>query len=260
MAGQNQSSKISSIERRTFLKTAAAASTGPLIAHEAAAKSTQYGATPYTEVGIKYEIEDTLDQEKFSFLEIDEFINHYVSAEDKVLYFNERYLGESRSVLRSSAPVIRLKTFTGKSTSRSTSPTTTLPTSLGRSYRTTGALRLSEPYQPERLSVEMENGVAVVRSEGGKTEISQNTVATHELPSHEVTVEASEPIPGEDEPLDVLIDGEPAPASYRPTARRTWEETLRVTPKVKVHNYGKVDLVGVDTEFPEVIPADANHS
>jgi hypothetical protein len=247
-----QSSRPSRIERRTFLKAATAASTGPLLARKATAKSTRYGKTRFTEAGITYEIEDPVTREKLPFLEVDEWLNHYVDVENDVLYFHEQYLEEARPILESGAPVVRFEDFTDKSVSRSMSPTETLPTSSGRSYRTTGALRLSKPHKFTRPSISVENNAAVVQSNNGETEVPSNTVATHALPSQEVTVEASEPIPAETEPIDVLLDGEPAPDTYRPTARRTWKETLTVTPKVTVHNYGVVGLVGVDTKSPVV--------
>lgn len=260
MTNQNQTSKTGSIERRTFLKTAAAAGAGPIIAREATAKPTPHGKAHYTEVGIEYEIENTIAHEKYPFIAVDEPINHYADLEGSAVYFNEKYLEESLPVLRSGPSLVRFNQFADQSVSRSTSPTRSLPTNLGRSFRITSSLRLAEPYRPERVSVAVENGVAVVRSEHDEVEVPPSTAITNELGTQEVTVEASEPIPREYESIDVLIDGEPAPPEYRPVARRTWEETLTVKPKVKVRNYGEVDLIGIDTRFPEVIPADASNN
>lgn len=246
--------KSASMKRRTVLKSATAAASLALVGEVGATSS--YGSVNFSEVGVEHDVSlPTTTRAKYPFFHIDEFgLNRFIDQDQSTLYINERYAQGELEVLKGNRAVVAGRDYTPLPTQIGGGSSSGVTTKLGENFRTLEALTVEDSYDRPRFTVEERDTGTVVATEGERVNVQPGSEDEIVLDDREVTLEVSE-ITDKDAEEMTVAGGEEWQKPWRKTqAKRYWKETVTVTPKVRIRNYGELDVVGVESKAPRYRP------
>lgn len=242
------------MKRRTVLKSATATASLALVGEVSATSSC--GSVNFSEVGVEHDVSlPTTTQSNYPFFHIDEFgLNRFIDQNQSTLYVNQRYAQGELDILKGNQAVVASRGYAPLPTRLGGGSSSGVTTKRGENFRTLEALTVEDSYDRPRFTVEEQDVGTVVAAEGERVNVQPGSEAEIVLDDREVTVEVFE-ITDKDAKEITVAGGEEWQKPWRkPQAKRYWEETVTVTPKIHLRNYGELDVVGVESKAPRHSP------
>ncbi|USZ68630.1 twin-arginine translocation signal domain-containing protein [Halorussus salilacus] len=238
---QNNDSQDTSgrIDRRKFLKAAGAtAAMGAAGVVPVEAKpGTSLGPTHFVEAAFEVEL-PALDDPRASYpvMHFETPLDRTVSPDGEQLFLTKPAPESAIETIKQNEGVVRAQQFHPLSDGLGGGKVNKIPTNLLEHYRR------GYFFEPEDAievpSVEFERNGNVISPSGKNVSgtINPGSEGTFELGSQDVSVELRKS-------TDDLVENPDVPEKYRATKTERWTETVRITPKLRIRNYGQVTAI-----------------
>lgn len=228
-----------SIERRTFLK-AATSSVGAAAVGVGSASGTKkpvYAQTLFAEIGVEHDVDlGETSSGYYPYLEVDKSLGHFVNEENNELYLMKSLPDGMLQTFKRGESVVRANNYRRLPTQLFDQLQGWIVTETGRSYRTLKALDPANEYRLPSIELQSRDEKIISSTSGNQNAVNAGETQTVSLPSQTVSVEVSESTGRKVERDDI-------PDSQKAVAMERWEETIQVEPKLKIKNYGTIDIV-----------------
>lgn len=233
----------SSYKRREFLQATSGATFGAAgLEPVSANRNGKNNSVSFVEVGLFHRTALPEVEGNFSFVHLDDSIEHKVSEDEGVLYLNKDADESTKRTFENNDHVSRFVGYSPVPAEIDQRLTRIVTTDIGHASRRTGGLVTAEDYGNPPLSIQtpekIETDEVVVVSGNERLEVEPGISGSVQLQSRTVRTPIKMPT-GE------KVQNENVPEPRRAQRIETRVETVTVTPVVKVQNYGQLDVIEV---------------
>lgn len=228
------------IRRRDILKTACAISgistVGATVSSGVSGVSSD--TIQLVDVGVEHAVDFPNINGQFHRPVIDEFVSHVVNDEKRYVRLPSHTPDELYALFQRENGVLRYRGYHPKAPVTVGGKTKQIITELGQAYRAKQGLLLAEEYALPKILVAPNDDDVVVKISDSRTQVSPTEEKTISVPTPtEIKAQAFRP-------TDEKVEGNGEMAEWKKALKtERWEETVEITPKVKVHNHGKLKVV-----------------
>lgn len=225
----------SDVSRRTVLKTTgsvAGFAAAPTVVRANPGRS--LGETLFVEYGFEHDIEGE-SRSEYPFVHTDEPLPDAILSDRRELHLLEDTPAEALETFEQNDSVIRHGSSFGPNAAER-SGTFWLTTELGRRCRRHRVLEVEEKYRLPSLAVNPRGDSVRVGVSDEEAFVTPGSEFTSALPTQSVPVRA-------ERVLDEKVDAPDVPEWRRGLKTERWRETVTVTPRLVLHNHGRLEVV-----------------
>lgn len=239
----------STVNRRTVLKAAGVSTVLPTIGSTVSAKASP--KITFSEVGLVHEVPEPLDENvHYPYSHVDEFsLARTVDEIDRTLYLNRRYIPQAVKLAKNNRALLAGEEYSVPQVTLPQNQAGALVTKRGAQYRILQALRVESGYTLPQIVITEERNEIAITTPDGRTLVPTNEEVEVEFTSQEVTIQ-SYTLLEKDSVETTGDDGEEWEPWRKPKPKHFETETIEVVPRLKVRNYGQLEVADVDSPIP----------